>query len=97
MNLSKESLSMNKESHSFVIFCHYFKQELPALDKPPVPGELGQLIHSHISAKAWELWVIEQVKFINEHQLELNRPEHRERIKAHRFQYLKLDSLEFDA
>ena len=38
------------------VFCTKFQRELPGLDAPPWPGELGQRIFEHISAQAWKLW-----------------------------------------
>ena len=36
--------------------CVKFQKELPALDSPPWPGELGQRIFENVSAQAWKLW-----------------------------------------
>ena len=72
------------------IYCQYLQKELPALERPPLPGEQGQWIYLNISAQAWRLWTIEQVKFINEHRLSLNKPEDKKALKDFRAKFLGL-------
>ena len=38
------------------VFCVKFQKELPGLDVPPSPGELGQRIFENVSAQAWQMW-----------------------------------------
>src|SRR2546423_15392990 len=38
------------------VTCVKFQKELPGLDVPPWPGELGQRIYENVSAQAWKLW-----------------------------------------
>ena len=38
------------------VFCKKLQKELPGLDEPPWPGELGQKVYENISAQAWKLW-----------------------------------------
>ena len=38
------------------VMCKKLQKELPGLDEPPWPGELGQRIYENISAQAWKLW-----------------------------------------
>ena len=37
------------------VMCKKLGKELPGLDAPPWPGELGQRVYENISAQAWKL------------------------------------------
>lgn len=52
------------------IFCQYFQCEKPGLDRIPMPQELGHRIYENISKDAWDLWLIEQTKLMNEYRLD---------------------------
>jgi Fe-S cluster biosynthesis and repair protein YggX len=45
------------------------QRELPGLDEPPWPGELGQRIYEHVSAEAWKLWEDRMRMILNEYRL----------------------------
>jgi Fe-S cluster biosynthesis and repair protein YggX len=49
--------------------CVKFQKELPGLDGPPWPGELGQRIYENVSAQAWKLWEDRQKMILNEYRL----------------------------
>ena len=49
--------------------CAKLQRELPALDSPPWPGELGQRIYENISAEAWKLWEERMKMILNEYRL----------------------------
>ena len=51
------------------MFCVKFQKELPGLDSPPWPGELGQRIYDHVSANAWKLWEDRMKMILNEYRL----------------------------
>ena len=51
------------------VFCAKFQKELPGLDSPPWPGELGQRIYQNISADAWKLWEDRMKMILNEYRL----------------------------
>ena len=51
------------------VFCVKFQKELPGLDAPPWPGEIGQRIYSQVSAQAWKLWEDRQKMILNEYRL----------------------------
>ncbi|HMO17052.1 MAG TPA: oxidative damage protection protein [Oligoflexia bacterium] len=54
------------------IFCSKFKEELPALESVPFPGELGERIKNEVSERAWRLWSEDMmIKVINEYRLNL--------------------------
>lgn len=72
------------------IFCSYFEKKKTALDRAPMPGEIGQLILKHASQDAWSLWLLEQTKFLNEYRLNPLEPPHRDKIRAHMKVFLKL-------
>ena len=49
--------------------CKKLGKELPGLDEPPWPGELGQRIYENISAPAWKLWEDRMKMILNEYRL----------------------------
>ena len=51
------------------VFCAKFQKELPGLDAPPWPGELGQRIFENVSAQAWKLWEERMKMILNEYRL----------------------------
>jgi Fe-S cluster biosynthesis and repair protein YggX len=55
--------------------CSKFKKELPGLEKPPFPGELGKKIYENVSKEAWALWNSDvQIKVLNEYRLNMADP-----------------------
>src|ERR1700737_4987993 len=50
-------------------FCTKFQKELPGLDAPPWPGELGQRIFDSVSVEAWKLWEDRMKMILNEYRL----------------------------
>jgi Fe-S cluster biosynthesis and repair protein YggX len=51
------------------VFCTKFQKDLPGLDAPPWPGELGQRIYETVSAQAWKLWEERMKMILNEYRL----------------------------
>jgi Fe-S cluster biosynthesis and repair protein YggX len=51
------------------VFCVKFQREMPGLDAPPWPGELGQRIYEHVSAQAWRMWEDRMKMILNEYRL----------------------------
>jgi Fe-S cluster biosynthesis and repair protein YggX len=51
------------------VFCVKFQKEMPGLDAPPWPGELGQRIYENVSAQAWKLWEERQKMILNEYRI----------------------------
>ena len=49
--------------------CVKFQKELPGLDAPPWPGELGQRIYQNVSVQAWKLWEDRMKMILNEYRL----------------------------
>jgi len=54
--------------------CAKLGRELPALDRPPFPGEFGQRIFESISKDAWEMWKQQSVLLINHYGLNMADP-----------------------
>ena len=51
------------------VFCVKFQKDLPGLDSPPWPGDLGQRVYENISAQAWKLWEDRMKMILNEYRL----------------------------
>jgi Fe-S cluster biosynthesis and repair protein YggX len=51
------------------VFCQKFQKELPGLESPPWPGELGERIYQNISVEAWRLWEERMKMILNEYRL----------------------------
>lgn len=51
------------------VFCVKLQRELPGLDAPPWPGELGQRVYENVSARAWRLWEDRMRMILNEYRL----------------------------
>ena len=52
-----------------MVFCQKLQTELPGLDAPPWPGELGQRIYQSISVDAWNMWEERMKMILNEYRL----------------------------
>ena len=63
-----------------LVKCVLFKKELPGLDEPPWPGELGQRIYENVSQDAWKMWLDHLRMLINEYRLMPAMKEHQEII-----------------
>ncbi len=53
------------------VHCAKLDADLPGLDRPPVPGELGQKIFENVSKDAWTQWLAPQTMLINQYRLAL--------------------------
>ncbi|HET9658829.1 MAG TPA: oxidative damage protection protein [Thermomicrobiales bacterium] len=51
------------------VMCAKLGKELPGLERPPFPGELGQRIYENTSAEAFELWKPQMTILINHYGL----------------------------
>jgi len=52
-----------------MVRCVKFGKDLPGLDEPPWPGDLGQRIYENVSGQAWEMWLEHLKMIINEYRL----------------------------
>jgi Fe-S cluster biosynthesis and repair protein YggX len=68
--------------------CEKLGRELPGLDKPPFPGELGQRIYDHISAEAWQMWQEQSRLVINHYGLNLADPDARQVLRQQMEEFL---------
>src|SRR5215469_15074149 len=66
---------------SRTVFCVKLQRELPGLDKPPFPGQLGQRIYEQISKQAFDMWPAQQVLIINHYGLNMADPEARKILR----------------
>jgi len=64
-----------------MVYCVKLKRELPGLDKPPFPGELGQRIFEHVSKQAYEMWPAQSTEIINSNSLNMADPEARKLLR----------------
>ena len=56
---------------SRTVHCIKLGTEAPGLDRPPLPGPLGQRIYENVSRQAWQDWIAHQTRLINEYRLVL--------------------------
>jgi Fe-S cluster biosynthesis and repair protein YggX len=54
---------------SRMVHCVKLGKELPGLDSPPWPGELGERIYNNVSLEAWNLWEERMRMILNEYRL----------------------------
>jgi Fe-S cluster biosynthesis and repair protein YggX len=52
-----------------IVHCVKFQKDLPGLDAPPWPGELGQRIYENVSVQAWKMWEDRMKMILNEYRL----------------------------
>jgi Fe-S cluster biosynthesis and repair protein YggX len=64
-----------------MVYCQKLRQELPGLDAPPFPGELGLRIYENISAEAYRLWGQHATILINHYGLHPADPDTRKMLR----------------
>ncbi len=64
-----------------MVYCVKLGRELPGLEKPPFPGELGQRIYEHISRQAYDMWQAESTNVMNERGLSMGDPQARKILR----------------
>ena len=70
------------------MFCKKLGSEQDPLDYVPIPGEVGERIFKEISLAAWNLWLIQQTKLINEYRLDLLDPKAQSFLDGEMMQFL---------
>jgi Fe-S cluster biosynthesis and repair protein YggX len=70
-----------------MVQCAKLGRELPGLDKPPFPGELGQRIYENISRQAWDMWNEQAKLIINHYGLNMGDPEARTTLRREMEEY----------
>jgi Fe-S cluster biosynthesis and repair protein YggX len=66
-----------------MVQCVKLQRELPGLDEPPWPGELGRRIYENVSAEAWKMWEERMKMILNEYRLMPWQKEAQELIAKH--------------
>jgi Fe-S cluster biosynthesis and repair protein YggX len=70
-----------------IVHCVKLHQDLPGLDAPPWPGELGQRIYEQVSAEAWRMWEERMKMILNEYRLMPWQKEAQELVARHMEEY----------
>lgn len=73
-----------------LVQCAKLNEELPALDRPPFPGELGQRIYENISRFAYRLWTEQATLLINHYGLNMADP------RAQEFMFEQMEAFLFN-
>src|SRR6266481_4954401 len=66
---------------SRMVKCVKLGRELPGLEKPPFPGELGKRIYENISQEAYNMWPAQSTLIINHYGLNMADPESRKILR----------------
>jgi Fe-S cluster biosynthesis and repair protein YggX len=66
------------EKTLIMVNCEKLGEELPALQRPPFPGELGKRIYENISQRAWQMWQEQATLLINHYGLNMADPRSQE-------------------
>ena len=51
-----------------LVQCVKLQKELPGLDEPPWPGDLGKKVFEKVSAEAWKMWEERMKLILNEYR-----------------------------
>jgi Fe-S cluster biosynthesis and repair protein YggX len=54
---------------SRMVKCVKLGRELPGLEAPPWPGELGKRVYDNVSLEAWKMWEERMRMILNEYRL----------------------------
>ena len=57
-----------------IVRCIKLHQDLPGLDRPPLPGELGEQIYENVSKQAFKMFAEHFKMIVNEYRLDLSSP-----------------------
>lgn len=63
---------------SHTVQCVKLGRQAQGLPRQPLPGDLGKRIYENVSMEAWQQWMQEQTRLINEYGLHLADPKARE-------------------
>ncbi|MGH9414269.1 MAG: oxidative damage protection protein [Terriglobales bacterium] len=58
-----------------IVHCVKLGRDLPGLEEPPWPGDLGQRVYENVSADGWNLWKEHAKMLMNEYRLAPWTPE----------------------
>lgn len=62
---------------SHTVHCVKLDKQAEGLPRAPMPGELGQRLYDNVSQQAWQQWLQQQTRLINEYGLQLADPDAR--------------------
>jgi len=62
-------------SEQRLVNCVKLNKELPGLNRPPLPGELGKKLYDNVSAEAWKMFKDYFLIIVNEYRLDLSNPQ----------------------
>lgn len=65
-----------------MVACVKLGRELPGLEKPPLPGPLGERIYENVSAEGFALWQPHMTIMINHYGLNPADPETRKLLRT---------------
>ncbi|HUP91785.1 MAG TPA: oxidative damage protection protein [Solimonas sp.] len=57
---------------SRTVHCVKLKRDAEGLERQPYPGALGLRIYENVSKEAWQQWIEQQTRLINEYRLVLS-------------------------
>jgi Fe-S cluster biosynthesis and repair protein YggX len=77
------------EKTLMVVECTRLGAELPAMEKPPFPGELGDRIFENVSQLAYQQWQQQATIVINHYGLNMADP------RAHEFLFQQMEEFFF--
>lgn len=71
-----------------MVNCTKLNKEAEGLERPPLPGELGQRIFDSVSREAWQQWMGQQTILINENRLSMIDPKAQQFLQAEMKKFL---------
>ena len=57
-----------------MVHCIKLDKNLPGLDRPPIPGELGKRVYEVVSKEAFKMFLEHFKMVVNEYRLDLSSP-----------------------
>lgn len=69
------------------VHCVKLNEDAEGLDRLPLPGALGQRIFEQVSKAAWQQWIEQQTRLINEYRLNLSESSARKFLVAEMEKY----------
>lgn len=74
---------MSQPAAARKVQCVKFGVLLPGMSRKPFNDEFGQRLYDHVSQDAWNLWLKEMTKIINEYRLSMAKKEHQEFLRLY--------------
>lgn len=77
--------------------CRLLGENNTELETPPYPGILGLQIQKVSSKEAWDLWISQQTKIMNEERLNPLDPAAKERLEKEMVKFFQLNELDLES